>query len=229
MAGTIVICGYGSGISSAVAQRFGKEGYKVALVSRSADKLEAGAKALGQAGITAKAFACDLADAKAVGRMIGQVREQLGPIAVIHWNAYQGGAGDLVDADIGELKAAIDVSTTSLVVAVQAALPDLRTQPDAAVLVTGGGLSFYDEKVDAMAVDWKAMGLAIAKASQHKTVGVLHHRLKGDSIYVGEVVVLGVVKGTSWDHGNATLEASAIAERFWQLSRERNVSTVNIS
>jgi NAD(P)-dependent dehydrogenase (short-subunit alcohol dehydrogenase family) len=222
MQGTIVICGFGSGISSAVADRFGKEGYKVALVSRSADKLEAGAKALVAAGIEAQAFPCNLADGNAVSRMIGQVRERLGPIAVLHWNAYQGGAGDLATADVAELR-------TSLVVAVQAALPDLRTQPDAAVLVTGGGLSFYDPKIDAMAVEWKAMGLAIAKASQHKAVGVLHHRLKPESIYVGEVVVLGSVKGTAWDHGNATLEASAIAERFWQLSRERTESTVNIS
>jgi short-subunit dehydrogenase len=228
MSGTIVICGYGSGISNAVAQRFGKEGYKVALVSRSADKLDAAAKGLAGSGIEAKGFACDLADASAVRRMIGQVREQLGPIAVIHWNVYQGGAGDLLDADVGELRAAFDVSTTSLVVAVQAALPDLRTQPDAAVLVTGGGLSLYDANVDGMAVAWKAMGLAVAKASQHKAVGVLHQRLKAENIYVGEVVVLGMVKGTAWDQGNATLEASAIADRFWQISRERALSTVNI-
>ncbi len=35
---TIVICGYGSGISDAVARRFGREGFKVAIVARTASQ-----------------------------------------------------------------------------------------------------------------------------------------------------------------------------------------------
>ena len=42
MAKTMIVCGYGPGISNAVAQRFGAEGFSVALIGRSADKLAAG-------------------------------------------------------------------------------------------------------------------------------------------------------------------------------------------
>ena len=47
-------------------------------------------------------------------------------------------------------------------------------------------------------------------------------------VYVGEVVVTGMVKGTAFDHGNATLEAGDIAARFWQLYTARGEHSVTI-
>jgi hypothetical protein len=38
---------------------------------------------------------------------------------------------------------------------------------------------------------------------------------------VGEVTVLGLVKGTSHDRGNATIEASSVAQRFWEIYQAR--------
>ncbi len=37
---TIIVCGHGPGISNAVANKFGAKGFQVALVARSADKLD---------------------------------------------------------------------------------------------------------------------------------------------------------------------------------------------
>lgn len=65
------------------------------------------------------------------------------------------------------------------------------------------------------------MGLALANAAKHKTVGMLAQKLKTDGVYVGEVVVNGTVKGTAWDQGNATLDAKTIADKFWELYRAR--------
>ena len=220
MSKTILVCGHGPGISDAVARQFGAQGFAVALVARSADKLAAAAEALTARGIQAQAFPADLGDPAAVTAMVAQVRASLGPITVVHWNAYATGAGDLTAANPTELRTSLDVGVVGLVAAVQAALPDLQAQ-QGAVLVTGGGLSFYDDKVDALAVSWGAMGLAVAKAAQHKLVGVLGARLAKDNIYVGEVVVLGSVKGTAFDAGNATIEASRVAGRFWELYEAR--------
>lgn len=223
---TILVCGHGPGISHAVAKRFGKEGFAVALVARSADKLAAAAAELEAAGISAKAIPCDLSDEAAVRAAVKTARDALGPIHVVHYNAYAGGAGDLTTGSIDELKKAIDVSVVGLVAATQEALADLKASKGA-VLVTGGGLSFYDANVDKMAVSWGAMGLSVAKAAQHKAVGVLHAKLAPDGVYVGEVVVLGMVKGTAWDHGNATLEPSAIADRFHAIFEARTDVSVN--
>lgn len=45
-----------------MAQRFGKEGFRVALVARSAERLAEGVKELGALGIEAQAFTADLSD-----------------------------------------------------------------------------------------------------------------------------------------------------------------------
>ncbi len=78
-----------------------------------------------------------------------------------------------------------------------------------------------------MATAFGAAGLAIGKAAQHEVTGLLRERLSKEGVYVGEVVVLGMVKGTAFDHGNATLEASAIADRFWELDQKRDEGSVH--
>jgi len=227
MAETIVICGYGVGISDAVARRFAKEGYRVAIVARNAERLNGAAQKLTAEKLDVKAFACDVGDVDAVKKLIADIRSSLGPIKVLHWNAYGGGAGDLKTASADDLRAVLNVTVHGLLAAVQATLPDLKAQ-QGALLVTGGGFAFYDPAVDAAATQWGAQGLAIGKAAQHKTVGLLSKSLQAEGVYVGEVVVTGLVKGTAFDSGNATLEASTIAEKFWELYRARDVVSVTI-
>ena len=228
MAKTILICGHGPGISAAVARKFGAAGFAVALVARSADKLDAAVAALRARGVTAGAYPTDLGDPAAVQAMVARAAKELGPVAIIHWNAYAPVAGDLASAPVGEMRQAFDVGVTGLLAAVQAALPDLRAQ-QGAVLITGGGLANYHPSVDAMAVQWGAMGLAVVKAAQHKLAGLLAERLKGDGIYVGEVVVSGLVKGTAFDSGNATLEPDAIADKFHALFTARTPTSVTFN
>ncbi len=90
-------------------------------------------------------------------------------------------------------------------------------------------LFFDNPQMDAMAVQWNAMGLGLANAIKHKLVGMLSERLKADGVYVGQVMVLGAVKGTPFDTGNATLEAASIAKMFWDLYTGRSAVTVNAS
>lgn len=222
MSQTLLVCGYGPGISAAVAEKFGSEGFSVALVARNADRLSKGVDALQAKGVKAAAFPADLGDVAAIRRLVGEVRSALGPITAVHWNAYAAGAGDVLTADIKELGRAFDVAVGGLVATVQESLPDLKQQKDAAILVTNGGFGLFDPQVDAYAAQVGAMGLAIANSAKHKLVGLLAEKLRPEGVYVGEVMVLGTVKGTAWDSGNATLEPSAIANKFWDLYRARS-------
>lgn len=217
MTGTIVVCGYGPGISSAVAERFGREGFAVALVGRNANRLAAGVASLQARGIRASAFPADLSDEAQVLRMVDAVRAKLGPISVLHWNVYAGAAGDLLAADAATTRGVFELPVTELLVAVKAALPDLTRQKDGALLVTNGGLGLNDPQVDAAAVAFGAMGLAVANAAKHKLVGLLAQKLKPLGVYVGEVVVLVAVKGSAWDDGSATLEPATVGQAFYDL------------
>ena len=62
MSETIMIVGFGPGTATAVAERFGAEGFSVALVGRNEDRLRAGVAALNAKGIEAFAFPSDAGD-----------------------------------------------------------------------------------------------------------------------------------------------------------------------
>jgi NADP-dependent 3-hydroxy acid dehydrogenase YdfG len=222
MSKSILIVGFGPGISTAVAEKFGASGFSVALVARSEDKLAAGVKALKAKGIEAAAFPGDAGDPASIRAVIAKVRAALGPITVLQWTAYGGAeAGDLLIVDPAAARGVFDVAVVGLLAAVQESLPDLKASKEGAVLVTNGAFGDVNPAIDAYAVKSSFMGLALANAAKHKLVGLLAQRLKDDGVYVGEVMVAGTVKGTAWDSGSATLDAATIAAKFWELYKAR--------
>jgi NADP-dependent 3-hydroxy acid dehydrogenase YdfG len=230
MSRTIVVVGYGPGVSNAVAEKFGAEGFSVALVARSAERLNAGVAALKAKGVAAAAAPADASDPAAIAAAIGAARQALGPITAIHWNAYGGGeAGDLITATPAATRAAFDVAIVGLLAAVQAALPDLKAAGDGAVLVTNGAFGELNPQVDAIAVNIKSMGLAVANAAKHKLVGLLAARLKDDGVYVGEVMIAGAVKGTGFDSGGPAIDPARIAGEFWRLYQGRGENYARVS
>ena len=227
MSKTIVVVGFGPGISSAVAERFGREGFSVALVARNRERLNAGVAALKDKGIAAAPFPSDASDPGAIRSAIAKARS-LGDITAIHWNAYGGSeAGDLLVADPSALRGVFDVAITGLLSAVQEALPDLK-RSRGAVLVTNGAFGDLTPQMDTLASNMKVMGLALANAAKHKLVGLLAERLKTDGVFVGEVMVAGIIKGTAWDRGDNSIPAAKVADAFWGLfaGREEHYARV---
>jgi NADP-dependent 3-hydroxy acid dehydrogenase YdfG len=230
MTKTIIVCGYGPGVSNAVAERFGAEGFSVALAARNGDRLAAGVKALEAKGIRAAGFATDLADPTAARALPGKVREKLGPVTAVEWNAYSGSAGDLLAADPAAIRDVLDIAVTSLLTVVRAALPDLKQQKDAAVLIINGGFGYADPQADAAGVQFNAMGLSVANAAKHKLAGLLSKKLQPEGVYVGEAMVLGTVKGGPFDGGQPdTVLPSKVADKLWDLYRARAAVTVEIA
>ena len=217
------MAGYGPGISAAVAEKFGAEGFQVALIGRNAEKLADGVKALRAKGVKAEAFVADLGSPTAVREVVEKVRAALGPISVIEWTAYTPGniAADILVASPEEVRSLFDVSVCGLLAAVQAALPDLKREKGA-LLVTNGGAGFVDPAVDGMLVQWGLMGLGVSNAAKHKLVGLLAKKLEVDGIYVGEIMIAGTIKGTPFDRDQGTtIEGKTVAEKYWELYTAR--------
>jgi NAD(P)-dependent dehydrogenase (short-subunit alcohol dehydrogenase family) len=229
MSKTIVVVGFGPGISTAVAEKFGREGFRVALVARTKDRLAAGVAALKAKNIAAAAIPADASDPAGIRAAIAKARAELGGIAAIHWNAYGGGeAGDLLAAEPAGIRAGFDVAITGLLAAVQEALPDLKNAKGA-VLVTNGAFGELNPQIDEAAVNLKTMGLALANAAKHKLVGLLAQRLKGEGVYIGEVMVAGIIQGTAWDTGNNSIPAAKVADAFWTLYETRRENYARVS
>jgi NAD(P)-dependent dehydrogenase (short-subunit alcohol dehydrogenase family) len=227
MQSTIVVCGHGPGVSDAVARRFGAEGFAVALAARNATRLAAAEKALAGRGIRAASFPTDISSPDAVRALVAGVRARLGPITALHWNSFVEGGGDLLEADVATVRRLLDVSVTGLLVAVQESLPDLRAARGS-VLVTNGGFGLVDPAIDGLVVRAKAMGLGLGNAAKLKLTRLLAERLRGDGIHVGEVMIAGLVKGTPWDDGKATVDPDAAAAAFWDLHARRAQLSVTL-
>ena len=228
MSKSIVVVGFGPGISTAVADRFGAEGFSVALVGRTRSRLDAGVAALRARGVEAAAFVADASDPDAIRAALAASRVALGAVTVIHWNAFGAEARDILATEPEVVREVFDVAVVGLLAAVQAALPDLKRAGDGAILVTNGAFGEATPQMDAMAVTLKTMGLGLANAAKHKLVGLLSAQLKADGVYVGEVTVAGAVKGTAWA-ADGGIDPSTISDAFWTLYLGRDAIRARIA
>ena len=235
MSKIIVIVGFGPGISTSVAEKFGTEGFSVALIARNEERLASGVEALKTKGIAAVAFPADAGDPTAVCQAIDKVRAEVGPITVVHWNAFGGGdVPDLLTADPTAVRGIFDIAIVGLLSAVKAVLPDLKNTKEGALLITNGSLGEISPEIDEIAAGSKApggmklMGVALANAAKDKLVGLLAKRLKSDGIYVGQVMIAGTIKGTAWDTADS-IDPSTVAERFWEMYRTRSETRARLS
>lgn len=230
MSKTIIVVGFGPGISTGVAEKFGAEGFNVALVGRNKARLDAGVAELKTKGVNAASFVADAGDPAAIGAMVKEVRSSLGSITAIQWNAYgDGKGGDLTTASAAEIVGVFDVAISGLLAAVQATLPDLKASKGA-VLITNGAFGDLDPQIDQYAVGSNNMGLSLANAAKHKLVGLLSAKLAADGIYVGEVTIAGSIKGTSWAAGNPNpIEPSRVGDTFYTLFEQRTETYTRLS
>ena len=77
----VLITGGSKGIGLACARAFGREGARVAIVSRSQENLDGARSTLADEGLSVTTFAADLSDGPAAKGMVAALEEQVGPIA----------------------------------------------------------------------------------------------------------------------------------------------------
>jgi len=225
---TIMIVGFGPGTATAVAEKFGGGGFSVALVGRNEDRLKAGASALKAKGVNAYAVPADAGDPASIRQAVRRVRSQLGPITILHWNAYGGmEVADLLAADQTSIDKIFDVAVFGLLAATDEALPDLKRNGQGAILISNGAFGLVLPEVDEAVINLRVMGLALSSAAKHKLVGLLARRLKGDGVFVGEVMVYRAIKTDPSIQGD-TVDPSVVAEKHWELYQARGETRAEV-
>ena len=91
------IAGGSSGINLGVAQHFARQGAKVALISRSADKIAAAAKTITDEGFEAIGMAADVRDYAAVEQALRDTAAKFGKVDIV----LSGAAGNFVAPALG--------------------------------------------------------------------------------------------------------------------------------
>ena len=136
-----VILGAGPGIGLAVARRFAREGFKLALVSRPTDPLPAFQAALEAEGARALVLGADLAEASALETALGEIQAWAGQPTVLIYNASAGSPGPAASLDPAGLLRDLQVNAVAPLTAAQWALPAMRQAGQGTLLFTGGGLA----------------------------------------------------------------------------------------
>jgi NAD(P)-dependent dehydrogenase (short-subunit alcohol dehydrogenase family) len=98
-----VVIGSGPGIGVVTAQRFAKEGFNIALLSRNQERLNDDAskvKAAGKDGIQVKTFVADASDHVGLQKALDNVSQTMGPPEVVLFNVAQISPKTIGDTDI---------------------------------------------------------------------------------------------------------------------------------
>jgi NAD(P)-dependent dehydrogenase (short-subunit alcohol dehydrogenase family) len=176
-----LVAGVGPGTGAAVARRFAKGGYRVALVARNAKRLDE----LGAAIPASRAFVADLSDpaqARDVGERVGQ---ELGPVEVLVHNAPYGIFGEFHEITPERFERAFRTNAVSLLALAQAVTPAMIERGRGAVIVTGN--------TSARRGKANFAGFAPTKAAQRILAESMARALGPRGVHVAYVVVDAVI------------------------------------
>jgi len=129
----LLITGASTGIGAASARAAAKKGYRLALCARSADKLEALVREIGDD----RAFAqrCDVTDFDDQQRMVAEVLDHFGRIDAVFANAGTGGEpGGFSGAPVASWKKMVDVNILGVAFTLRATLKEVKKRRGHVVL-----------------------------------------------------------------------------------------------
>lgn len=213
-----VIVGAGPGLGFAVAVRFAREKYQVALLARDRVKIEKLAEEIVAAtNGRALAIQCDCSDPKSVDEAF-QAAQSLGNIDVLVYNAnipFPWPPPKFTDISLEKFENCLKVQCTGAFLCAQQVLPGMEERKKGSVLFTGATASLRGSANFAE--------LACGKFALRGLSQCLAREYGPKGIHVAHVIVDGVINTPSIKKmmpnrsEETLLDPNAIAESYWHL------------
>jgi short-subunit dehydrogenase len=185
----IAIFGAGPGLGASVARRFAREGFRVALVARRKDRLDALVEQLAAEGIEAAGCAADLAAPDEIPAVIDAIRERFGRIDVIEYGPVpSGGFTPAAQLDQATLSKGIPLLVLTPLAVVQAVLPEWTERGDGAFLMTTGASAVHPMPY--------ASGVGPLMAAARNWLYSLNGELAASGIYAGTLSIAAFIAGS---------------------------------
>ncbi|MBP5500566.1 MAG: SDR family NAD(P)-dependent oxidoreductase [Bacteroidales bacterium] len=205
---TIVVVGAGQGLGNHVAERFAKEDFRVVLLARRSDALAEYQKEFDAKGFEVSTVACDVSEAESVKTAFAKIHEEVGTPDVLVYNVGIT-TPDNQPLDEEEVLRHFKADVLGAFSCIKAVVTDEFAEKQGTILLTGG--------VAAVSPFPGYTCLAIDKAALRGLTLAMHNELSPRGIFVGTVMVCGIVVGS--EH----FAPSNIAEKYWQMYQERKV------
>ncbi|TDW30842.1 SDR family NAD(P)-dependent oxidoreductase [Cryobacterium psychrophilum] len=202
----IAIVGAGPGLGAAVARRFGREGFSIALISRSQSKLDSMTAELAAAGFTVSGYAADVRIPAALEDALARAEAELGPINALQYSPLPSREylKPVLDMTPELALEAFQFSALGLVHAARTVLPAMRQAHGGSIILINGGTS-----VKARA---GVAGTSVAFPAESAYGEMLHDALKDEGIRVSQLVIPGGIPQLQLANG-----IDGIADRIWDL------------
>lgn len=214
MTQSILIIGMGQGLSYAIAEKFGLEGFQIGMISRNSEKLQEFQVNLAQKGIKSAFAPADVSDTGQMTNAINIIKKELGTISILQYNAVDYRMKHLLEENVSDLTNGFKISVANAFAATMNLLDDLK-ECNGSVLLTGGGSAINPSP--------EMASISLGKAGLRNLAIQLNQVLKSQNVFVGIVNVNGMIDPSSKTHN-----PKIIAEKFWEMFSTKSSFEMNV-
>jgi NAD(P)-dependent dehydrogenase (short-subunit alcohol dehydrogenase family) len=218
-----LITGVGPGTGSALARRFAEGGYRVAMLARNEERLNA----LEQELPNARGYRCDVSDAAQIEAVASVVERDLGEPAIVIHNAVGGGFGSFREIDPAMLNRNFQVNTMGLLYLARRFAPAMVRAGKGAFIATGNTSALRGKAGFA--------GFAPTKAAQRILAEAMARDLGPQGVHVAYLVIDAVID-LEWTRkrwperpDDFFIKPKAIADEIWHVAhQDRSAWSFNV-
>jgi NAD(P)-dependent dehydrogenase (short-subunit alcohol dehydrogenase family) len=220
----IVVTGVGPGTGAAISRRFSEGGYRVAMLARTRERLDALQRELPNA----KGYPCDVTDENQLDSVIEAVRRDLGSPKVLIHNAVGGAFANFMEVDPKVLDRNFQVNTMALLYLARRLAPAMVEAGEGAIVVTGNTSALRGKP--------RFAGFAPTKAAQRILAESIARELGPKGVHVAYVVIDAVID-LEWTRAMTSkpaedpffIQPSAIADEIWHVvHQDRSAWSFNV-
>ncbi|KAL0487358.1 SDR family NAD(P)-dependent oxidoreductase [Acrasis kona] len=208
------ILGVGPGLGSSIAKKFAKEGYSVAIMSRSLSKLTPVEQEIKRNNGSVISIPTDAGSTDSVKSAYEAIRNEFGASpSVFVYNAGAFSPGGILDTTVEQFENNFKILCTGCFIAAKQFVPDMLSQKSGSFLITGATASLRGGK--------GFMNLAVGKFGLRALSQSMAREFGPQGIHVAHVIVDGMIDtGSEYTRNKdkkELLNPDALAKVYWDL------------
>jgi short-subunit dehydrogenase len=219
----VVVTGVGPGTGAAIARRFSRGEYSVAMLARTRERLASLERELPNA----KGYPCDVTDGAQIDTALEAIRNELGTPKVLIHNAVGGAFGNFMEIDPEVLNRNFQVNTMALLYLARGLAPAMVAAGEGAIVASGNTSALRGKASFA--------GFAPTKAAQRILAESIARELGPKGVHVAYVLIDAVID-LEWTRKRFAeapdeffIKPAAIADEIWHVvHQDRSAWSFNV-